>query len=141
MTCELAVGGDQARAEAAGHLGQHVILGLLLEADADDAARALDDQQAAERGVQAGEDAVGEAFADGGGGDGLQQGFGQGSHAACLSRRVRTAVETRWRAASGEQPSALAMRSYSRSSTKRSRRAAREASGSGAISASKAPES
>ena len=67
-------------------------------------ARALDDEQAADRGAQAGEDGVGEALADGGGGDGLQQGVGQGSHAACLSRRVRTAVETRWRAATAEQP-------------------------------------
>ena len=32
------------------------VLGLLLEADADDAVRALDDQQAADRGAEAGED-------------------------------------------------------------------------------------
>jgi hypothetical protein len=77
------------------------VLGLLLEGDTDDPARPLDDQETADRSVETGEDRVGESLADGGGGDGFEQGIGQGSHAACLSRRLRTAVETRWRAASG----------------------------------------
>ncbi len=106
---QLAVGGDDARAEPRGDLGQHTVLGLLLEAHADHAVRALDDEQAADRRAQPGEDGVGEALAHRGGGDGLEQGFGQGGHAASLSRRVRTAVDTRWRAATEEMPSAPAM--------------------------------
>ena len=53
-------------------------------------------------GGQPGKDGVGEALAHRGGGDGLEQGFGQGGHATSLSRRVRTAVDTRWRAATAE---------------------------------------
>ena len=45
------------------------------------APRALDDEQRPDRGLQAGEDGVGEPFAHRGGGDGLQQRFGQGGHA------------------------------------------------------------
>ena len=70
---------------------------------------ALDDEQAADRGAQAGEDGVGEALAHGGGGDGLEQGVGERGHAASLSRSVRTAVDTRWRAATAEMPSRSAM--------------------------------
>ena len=138
---ELAVGADDPRSEPVGNLRKDDVLGLLLEGDTDDPARPLDDQETADRSVETGEDRVGESLADGGGGDGFEQGIGQGSHAACLSRRLRTAVETRWRAASGEQPSRPAMCSYSRSSTKRSRSAARAGSVSGAMSASKAPVS
>ena len=85
-----------------------MILGLLGEGDPDEALGPLDDQQPAERRVQAGEDGVGEPFAHRGGGDGLEQRLGQGGHAK-LSRRVRTAVETRWRAATVEQPSSVAI--------------------------------
>ena len=77
--------------------------------DAHDAALALDDEQAADRRAQAGEDGVGEALAHRGGGDGLEQGVGKRGHAAALSRRVRTAVDTRWRAAAEEMPSRSAM--------------------------------
>ena len=77
--------------------------------DADDAALALDDEQAADRRAQAGEHGVDEALAHGGGGDGLEQGVGERGHAASLSRRVRTAVDTRWRAATAEMPSRSAM--------------------------------
>ncbi len=75
------------------------------EGDPHDAGRPLDHQQTADRGAQAGEDGVGEAHAHGGGGDGLEQGVGERGHAAALSRRVRTAVDTRWRAATVEMPS------------------------------------
>ena len=73
--------------------------------------RALDDHERADRGRERGVDGIGEALAHGGGGEPVEEGVGQGSHAETLSRRVRTAVDTRWRAASGEVPSATAMRS------------------------------
>jgi len=106
---QLAVGPDDPGPEPAGHLGQHVVLGLLLEPDADHAGRALHDEQAPDRRAQAGEDGVGEALAHRGGGDGLEQGVGERGHAAALSRRVRTAVDTRCRAATVEMPSRAAM--------------------------------
>ncbi len=85
------------------------VLGLVLEAHPHDAAGALDDEQAADRRGEPGEHGVGEALAHRGGGDGLEQGVGQGGHAASLSRRVRMAVDTRWRAATAEMPSRSAM--------------------------------
>ena len=106
---QLAVGAHDARAEPGGDLGKHLVVGLVLEADAHHAARALDDEQATDRRAQAGENGVGEALAHGGGGDGLEQGVGERGHAAALSRRVRTAVDTRWRAATAEMPSRSAM--------------------------------
>ena len=99
---ELAVGADDARAEQRGDLGQQLVLGLVLEPDADHAALALDHEQAADRGAHAGEHGVGEALAHRGGGDGLEQAVGERGHAAALSRRVRTAEDTRWRAATAE---------------------------------------
>ena len=106
---ELAVRADDARPEARGDLRQHAVLGLLLEADADDAALALDDEQAPDRRLEAGEEGVGEPLAHRGGGDGLEQGVRERGHAASLSRRVRTAVDTRWRAATAEIPRRSAM--------------------------------
>ena len=72
---------------------------------------ALDDDERAERGGERGVDGIGQALAHGRGGEPVEEGVGQGSHEVTLSRRVRTAVDTRWRAASGEVPSSTAMRS------------------------------
>ena len=109
VTRQLAVGGDDPRPEPAGDLGEHVVLGLLLEAHADDAVLALDDEQAADRGAQTGEHGVDEALPHGGGSDGLEQGVRKRGHAASLSRSVRTADDTRWRAAAAEMSSRSAM--------------------------------
>ena len=84
---------------------------LALEGDPEHAVRALDDHERADRGGEGGVDGIGQALAHGGGGEPVEEGVGQGSHAVTLSRRVRTAVDTRWRAASGEVPSSTAMRS------------------------------
>jgi hypothetical protein len=135
---ELGVGGDDAGAEAGRDLGEQPVDGLLSEADAHDAVLALDDGERADRRVHAGVDGVGEALADRRGCDRLEQVGGQAHAGIPWVRRVRMAVETRWRAATGEQPSRLAMSSYSRSSTNRSRSAAWAPSGSGAISDSNA---
>ena len=83
--------------------------GLLGEADADDAALALDDEQRADRGVQAGVEGVDESLAHGGGGDRSRAGGGQAHAGIPWVRRVRMAVETRWRAATAEQPRRSAM--------------------------------
>ena len=72
---------------------------------------ALDDEQAADRSAQAGEHGVDEALPHGGGSDGLEQGVGQRGHAGSLSRSVRMADDTRWRAATAEMPSRSAMAS------------------------------
>ena len=76
-----------------------------------DAALALHDQQLPDRRLEAGVDGVGEPLAHGGGGDRVEQFGGEGHAAIPWLRRVRMAVETRWRAATGEQPSRAAMRS------------------------------
>ena len=55
---------------------------------------------------QAGVDGVGEPLAHGGGGELVEQGGGEGHVGSSWARRVRRAVETRWRAATTEQPSA-----------------------------------
>ena len=108
---ELAVGLHDPRPHAGRHAGERAIERLALERDPEDAARALDDHERADRGLERGVDGVGEALAHGGGGEPVEEGVGQGSHGVTLSRRVRTAVDTRWRAASGEVPSSTAMRS------------------------------
>ena len=85
------------------------VLGLFGEADAADAARPLDDHQAPDRGGEAGEERVGEPLRQRGGGQGVEQAVGKRDHAGESSfLKDRTATETRWRAASGEQPRAQA---------------------------------
>ena len=101
---ELAVGAHEPRPDAGGDAGQRGVLGLALEGDPQHAARALDDEQRADRGLERRVDGVGEALLHGGGGQAVKELLGQGGHAVTRSRRVRTAVETRWRAASGEVP-------------------------------------
>ena len=93
------------------HAGQRGVQRLALEGDPQHAALALDDDERADRGLERGVDGVGEALLHGGGGQAVEELLGQGGHAVTLSRRVRTAVDTRWRAASGECSSAAAMRS------------------------------
>ena len=95
----------------AGDLREQRVVGLLGEADAHDAALALHDQELPDRRVEAGVDGVGEALAHGGGGDRVQQAGGKGHAGIPWVRRVRIAVETRWRAATAEQPRRAAMQS------------------------------
>ena len=59
--------------------------------------------------AQAGVDGVGEPLAHGGGGDRVEQAGGKAHAGIPWVRRVRMAVETRWRAATAEQPRRAAM--------------------------------
>ena len=108
---QLAVGLHDPRPHAGRDAGERVVQRLALEGDPEHAVLALHDHERADRGLQRGVDGIGEPLAHGGGGEPVEEGVGQGSHAVTLSLRVRTAVDTRWRAASGEVPSASAMRS------------------------------
>jgi hypothetical protein len=108
---QLAVGVHDPRADPGRHAGQRLVQRLALEGDPEHAVGPLDDHERADRGRERGVDGVGKALGHGGRGEPVEEGIGQGSHGATLSRRVRTAVDTRWRAASGEVPSSTAMRS------------------------------
>ena len=102
-----------ARAQTAGDAGEDRVLGLLGEADPADAAGALHHQEAADGGVGVAVDRVGQALRDRGGAQPLEHGVGKslGTGHVILALRVRTAPDTRWRAASGEQPRRRAMSS------------------------------
>ena len=95
--------GDE-RLDAGRDLGEQRVEGVLLEAHAEDAAGALDDRERADRRLQARVDGIGEPLGHGRGGDAVEQVLGEGHAAAPWERRVRMAVETRWRAAWGEMP-------------------------------------
>ena len=106
---QLAVGGDDPRPQVRRDLREQRVDGLPGEPDAHHAALALHDQELPDRRVEARVDGVGETLAHGGGGDRVQQAGGKGHAGIPWVRRVRIAVETRWRAATAEQPSRAAM--------------------------------